>query len=88
MLVNSTSTVYRAWMAKRRPKKMTDQMRQAIDDSGLTRYRIAQDTGIDESALAKFYHRKRGLSQDHLDRLFEYLGLRVMMGNEAVTKGK
>ena len=57
---------------------MTDQIRQAIDDSGLTRYRIAQDTGIDESTLAKFYHGTRGLSLDNLDLLCEYLGLQVV----------
>ena len=57
---------------------MTDQVRQAIDDSGLTRYRIAQDTGIDESTLAKFYHGTRGLSLDNLDLLCERLGLRFI----------
>ena len=62
----------------RRSKKMTDQVRQAIDDSGLTRYRIAQDTGIDESTLAKFYHGTRGLSLDNLDLLCEYLDLRFV----------
>jgi len=66
---------------------MTDQLRKAIDDSGLTRYRIAQDTGIDESTLAKFYHAKRGLSQDSLDRLFEYLGLRIV-ADKPQAKGK
>ena len=75
-------------MAKRRPKKMTDQLRQAIDDSGVTRYRIAQDTGIDESALAKFYNGKRGLSLDNLDRLFEYLALRIVMDRKPKSKGK
>ena len=67
---------------------MTDQMRQAIDDSGLTRYRIAQDTGIDESTLAKFYNGKRGLSLENLDRLFEYLGLRIVMDRKPIKKGK
>ncbi|MCB9875821.1 MAG: helix-turn-helix transcriptional regulator [Planctomycetaceae bacterium] len=67
---------------------MTDQMRQAIDDSGLTRYRIAQDTGIDESTLAKFYNGKRGLSLENLDRLFEYLGLRIVMDRKPKQKGK
>ncbi len=57
---------------------MTDQIRQAIDDSGLTRYRIAQDTGIDESTLAKFYHGTRGLSLNNMDRLFEYLELQIV----------
>lgn len=75
-------------MAKRRSNKMTDQMRQAIDDSGLTRYRIAQDTGIDESTLAKFYNGKRGLSLENLDRLFEYLGLRIVMDRKPKQKGK
>ena len=80
-LDHSPSIRYDKGMAKRRPKKMTDQVRQAIDDSGLTRYRIAQDTGIDESTLAKFYHGTRGLSLQNLDRLCEYLGL-------ILTKGK
>jgi len=75
-------------MAKRRSKKMTDQIRQAIDDSGLTRYRIALDTGIDESALAKFYNGHRGLSLDNVDRLFEYLGLRIVLDRKPNTKGK
>lgn len=66
-------------MTKRRSQKLTDQLRQAIDDSGLTRYRIAQDTGIDESALAKFYNGHRGLSMEVLDRLGEYLDLTITM---------
>lgn len=65
-------------MARKRLTKMTDQIRQAIDDSGLTRYRIAQDTGIDESTLAKFYHGTRGLSLNNMDRLFEYLELQIV----------
>ncbi len=79
---------YNMGMAKRRPKKMTDQVRQAIDDSGLTRYRIAQDTGIDESTLAKFYHGTRGLSLGNLDRLCAYLGLRFVMDRKPKPKGK
>lgn len=66
---------------------MTDQIRQAIDDSGLTRYRISQDVGIDESALAKFYNGHRGLSLDNLERLFEYLGLRIVVDRKPQKKG-
>jgi plasmid maintenance system antidote protein VapI len=75
-------------MVKKHPKKLTDQLRQAIDDSGQTRYAIAQATEIDESALAKFYNGHRGLSLDNLDRLFEYLGLRIVMDRKPETKGK
>jgi transcriptional regulator with XRE-family HTH domain len=66
-------------MNKRMNTKLSDQVRQAIDDSGLTRYRIAQETGIDESALAKIYNGKRGFNSNTLDILGEYLGLRIVM---------
>ena len=75
-------------MAKRRSKKLTGQIRQAIDDSGLTRYRIAQDTGIDESALAKFYNGHRGLSMRALNALSEYLELTIIMRRKPTKKGK
>jgi transcriptional regulator with XRE-family HTH domain len=88
MLDHSPGIQYDARMAKRRAKKMTDQVRQAIGDSGLTRYRIAQDTGIDESTLAKFFHGTRGLSLDNLDRLCEYLGLRIVMDRKPTKRGK
>ena len=67
---------------------MTDQIRRAIDDSGITRYRIAQDTGIDESTLAKFYHGTRGLSLDNLDLLCGYLDLRVVATGNATKENK
>ena len=73
---------------KRQAKTMTDQIRQAIDDSGLTRYRISQETGIDESALAKFYNGHRGLSMDALNRLGKFLGLRIVMDRKPESKGK
>jgi DNA transposition AAA+ family ATPase len=66
-------------MAKRRTVKLTDQIRQAIDDSGITRYRIAHETGIDESALAKFYNGTRGLSLDNINLLGGYLELKIVM---------
>jgi transcriptional regulator with XRE-family HTH domain len=69
-------------MAKRRTRLLTDQLRQAIDDSGLTRYQIAKATGIDESALAKFYNGRRGLSMDALDALGEFLRLTITLGRK------
>jgi DNA transposition AAA+ family ATPase len=74
-------------MAKK-PKKLTDQLRQAIDDCGLTRYRIAKETGIDESALAKFYNGHRGLSMEALNALGECLQLKITLGRNTQTKGK
>ena len=72
MLDIKASSQYSNSMAKKQPKKLTDQLRQAIDDCGLTRYEIAKRTGIDESALAKFYNGHRGLSMEALNALGEF----------------
>lgn len=75
-------------MAKKRTNKLTDQLRQAIDDCGLTRYEIAKQTGIDESALAKFYNGQRGVSMKALNALGEFLELRIVMGRKPSMKGE
>ena len=75
-------------MARKQSKQLTDQLRQAIDDCGLTRYEIAKQTGIDESALAKFYNRRRGLSMKALNALGEFLELTIHLGRKPDRKGK
>lgn len=75
-------------MAKKRTNLLTDQLRQAIDDCGLTRYRISKATGIDESALAKFYNGHRGLSMGALNALGEYLQLTIILGLKPDKKGE
>jgi len=74
----ANSNGYTGLMGKKRTKLMSDQLRQAIDDSGVTRYRIAKETGISESALSLFYNGHRGLSMEAMDRLGEYLGLLIV----------
>lgn len=68
-------------------KPLTEQLRAAIDASGLTRYRIAKETGIDESALAKFYNKRGGLSMQSLDALGQFLELTIKSGRKAAPKG-
>lgn len=75
-------------MAKKRSQLLTDQVRQAIDDSGLTRYRIAKETGVSESALAQFYNGHRGLSMEALNALGEFLQLKITLGRKPENKGK
>lgn len=74
-------------MTKMQPT-LTDQLRQAIRDSGLSRYQIAKATGIDESALAKFYNGHRGLSMEALNALGEFLKLTILLGRKPSKKGK
>ena len=66
-------------MRKSRIERLTDQLRRIIDDSGQRRSRIARETDIDPSALAKFYNGHRGISSKALDRLGEYLGLEIIV---------
>jgi len=73
---------------QKRSNLLTDQLRQAIDDSGLTRYRIAKETGISESALAQFYNGHRGLSMEALNALGEFLQLTIHLGRKPEPKGK
>lgn len=74
-------------MSKRSGEQLVDQIRRAIDESGLTRYQIAKETGIDESALAKFYNGHRGLSMEALNALGICLRLRIVMERE-IDEGK
>ena len=55
----------------------TERLRQAIRDSGMTRYSISVQTGIAESTLCKFIKGERGMSLDSVDRLMECLRLEV-----------
>jgi transcriptional regulator with XRE-family HTH domain len=57
--------------------RVSDRIREAIEKADVTRYRIAQETGIEESALSRFMSRERGLSMEALDALAEFFGLEL-----------
>ena len=64
-------------MAKKRVK-LSDQVRRAVDESGLSRYRICKLIGMDQSIMSRFMNRKGGLQQDSLDALADLLGLDIV----------
>lgn len=59
--------------------KVLDEIRAAIEASGKSRYRIAQDTGIAESGLSRLMSGERGLSIESAEVLAEYLGLEIVV---------
>jgi len=61
-------------MSKRKTT-LSDKMRRAILESGLSRYRIAKESGVDHAALSRFMAGKVGLSLASLDRMADVLGL-------------
>ena len=75
-------------MSRKVHKLLTDQLRKAIDDSGLTRYRIAKLTGVSESALSQFYNGHRGLSMEAMNALGECFELTIIMGRKPDMEGR
>ncbi len=60
-------------------KTLSDEIRYAVNGSGLSRYAIAKALGIAESTISRFMNGKGGLSMDYLDRLAELLGLHIVV---------
>ena len=67
---------------------LSDQIRQAVEQSGLTRYRISKETGLDEGSLSKFVAGKVGLSLANLDKLADVLGLDIVARQDDQTPKK
>ena len=57
---------------------MTDVLRKAIADSGLSLYRIATDTGVSPESLLRFRRGDQSIRLDKADLLADYLGLRLV----------
>ena len=65
---------------KMRRSKLSDQVRQAVDASGLSRYRISKTLGIAESTMSRFMSGHGGLSMEVLDALADLLDLNLAPG--------
>jgi transcriptional regulator with XRE-family HTH domain len=76
MLALNRSIGYDVDMDKKRIR-LSDQIRQAVDASGLSRYRISKGLGIAESTMSRFMSGQGGLSMEYLDALADLLGLNV-----------
>jgi transcriptional regulator with XRE-family HTH domain len=67
---------------------LTDQVRQAIDACGLTRYRLAQFTGVSQPTLSRFMSGERGISLDALDTLAQFLQITIQVGYQPDEQGE
>jgi plasmid maintenance system antidote protein VapI len=68
-------------------KRFSDQIRDAVDSSGMSRYAICKAIGRPESSMSRFMAGKGGLSMDTLDRLAELLGLSLARPGRKRQKG-
>ena len=65
--------------------KPSDDMKHLIENCGLTRYQLAQVSGVSEAVLSLFVTGKRSLTLTTVDRLAAALGLRIV-GKKAKNK--
>jgi transcriptional regulator with XRE-family HTH domain len=68
-----------------RHESFSDQLRRAIDESGMSRYAVCKAIGVHQSTMSKFMNGKGGMSIQALERLGELLGLHVTVKR---SKGK
>lgn len=61
---------------------ISDQLRDAILRCGKTRYRICQETGLNEGVLSRFINTDAGLSMESVDKLCECIGARLVLDAE------
>ena len=69
---------YDACMGKRR-KSLSQQIRQGVDASELSRYRICKEIGIAESTMSRFMS-GGWLGQDNMNAVAELLDLNITIG--------
>jgi transcriptional regulator with XRE-family HTH domain len=68
-------------------RTLSEQLRDAIEKAGVSRYEISKATGVSQSTLSKFVLGTRpGLSFDAMDRIGEYLGL-VLVKKQPKKRG-
>ena len=59
----------------RQKQQLSDQLRQAIEKSGLSRYAVCKACDIDQGSMSRFMAGQVGLSLDTIDRIGDFLGL-------------
>jgi transcriptional regulator with XRE-family HTH domain len=65
---------------------LSRQLRQAIDGSGVSRYRLCKLVGMSAATMSRFMNGKGGLSVDMIDRIGRELGIRLVATKKLKSK--
>jgi predicted transcriptional regulator len=68
-----------AYMAKKRVS-LSDQVRQAVEESEMSRYAICKVLGLAQATMSRFMSGKGGLSMEHFDAVADLLDLNIAVG--------
>jgi hypothetical protein len=69
-------------------KTVSEQLREAVQQCGMTRYAISKETGIAPSVLSRFVASGRGLRSENFDRLCAFLGMVLVNKPGKARKGR
>jgi transcriptional regulator with XRE-family HTH domain len=56
-----------------------EQLRHAIAESGISQYRLAKLSGVQQSQLSRFMRGERGLSIEGIERICSLIGARLVV---------
>lgn len=65
---------------------LTQAIRDAIEASADTRYRIAQETGVSQAHLSRLVRGESGCSIENAERIADYLGLEIILRPKRPTR--
>jgi ribosome-binding protein aMBF1 (putative translation factor) len=69
-------------------RNLSDQVRDAIRESGMLAQEVAHGARIHKSAMSRFLSGERGLSIEGLDRIGVFLGLDIVVRSRRQKKKK
>jgi len=59
--------------------QLSDQIRRAVESSGVSQYRLSKEVRISKTSLSRFMRGERGLTLKALDRLADFLELEIVI---------
>jgi hypothetical protein len=69
-------------------KSFSDQLRDAVKQSGKSQYLICQESGIHKSTMSRFVRGECGLGMDAIDRLIECINWQPVVNEQPRRKGQ
>jgi transcriptional regulator with XRE-family HTH domain len=67
---------------------LVDSIRQAVEASGKTRYRIAKESGVSAGQLSRLVNGERGMTVETIERLADALGLAIKLEPKTTKAAK
>jgi transcriptional regulator with XRE-family HTH domain len=68
-------------------RPFSQQIRDAVDSSGMSRYAICNAIGLTQGAMSRFMAGKAGLSLEILDRLAPVIGIEIKIKRSTKKTG-